>query len=132
MRPPTPAVPFAMLLLILAGCSSPQTPPSHTGAGQAEEQAQSVDAPLERPQIIERVEPDRSKFPNVRARGVCILEAFVTAGGRVGDVRVVKSVHPDVDTAAVEALRQWTFRPATRQGKAVAVYYTVTINIDWH
>ena len=37
------------------------------------------------------------------------LKATIAVDGTVRDVQVVKSVHPDLDNAAIEAVRQWVF-----------------------
>jgi TonB family protein len=63
-----------------------------------------------------------------RIQGVVIVEAVVDREGRVGSVRVLKSLPMGLDEAAVEAVRQWRFRPATRSGEPVPVYYVLTVN----
>jgi TonB family protein len=36
-----------------------------------------------------------------------------------------------LDTAALEAIKRWTFKPATlADGRPVAVYYTLTVNFQ--
>ena len=55
-------------------------------------------------------------------QGVVELEEVVTTAGDVReDVRVVKSLDPDLDAQAVDAARQWHFRPGTKDGKPVNV-----------
>ncbi|MGD8379701.1 MAG: TonB family protein [Gammaproteobacteria bacterium] len=55
-------------------------------------------------------------------QGKVVMQFTVNARGRVEDVKVVKSQPQGVfDQAAVTAIKQWTFRPATRNGKAVPV-----------
>ena len=39
------------------------------------------------------------------------LEANIRTDGYVGDVRVVSSADPDVENAAIAAVRQWQFTP---------------------
>ena len=41
--------------------------------------------------------------------GTVGLKATIAIDGTVRDVHVVKSVHPDLDNAAIEAVRQWVF-----------------------
>jgi protein TonB len=54
--------------------------------------------------------------------GLVVLEAIVDERGRVGhDVKVVRSLGHGFDEAAVAAVRQWRFRPATRDGKPIKV-----------
>ncbi len=82
-----------------------------------------------RPPMLEsRVEPEYPE-PMRRARieGVVILEAVITAGGGVDEVRVLKSAGGTLDRAAEDAVRRWRYRPATLNGRAVSVYLTVTV-----
>ena len=41
------------------------------------------------------------------------------------NIRVVKSLERGLDAKAVEALKQWRFRPAERDGKPVSVSATI-------
>jgi periplasmic protein TonB len=54
--------------------------------------------------------------------GLVVLEAIVDERGRVGhDIKVVRRLGHGCDEAAVAAVRQWRFRPATRNGKPIKV-----------
>jgi protein TonB len=54
--------------------------------------------------------------------GLVVLEGIVDERGRVGhDIKVVRSLGHGFDEAAVAAVRQWRFRPATRDGKPIKV-----------
>ena len=81
------------------------------------------------PVVINRVEP---KYPEeyrlARISGIVIVEAAISETGTVGDVRLLKSVAPEMDMAAIHAVRQWTFQPATQDGKPVPVLFNLTIN----
>jgi TonB family protein len=60
---------------------------------------------------------------NARIEGSVLLECVVRADGTVADIRVVRSLDSvyGLDTQAVNALAQWTFKPGTKDGKPVAV-----------
>jgi protein TonB len=46
----------------------------------------------------------------------------INANGRVAAASVHRSSgHSDLDAAAIDAARQWTFRPAQRAGTAVSI-----------
>ncbi|HEY6321948.1 MAG TPA: TonB family protein [Thermoanaerobaculia bacterium] len=54
--------------------------------------------------------------------GLVVLEAIVDERGKVGDeIKVVRGLGHGFDEAAVAAVRQWRFRPATRDGKPIKV-----------
>jgi protein TonB len=62
-----------------------------------------------------------------RAQGIVIMEATIDVHGNVVDVRVLRS-SPLLDQAAIDAVRQWKYTPATLNGLPVPVIMTVTVN----
>lgn len=63
--------------------------------------------------------------------GVCLLRFVVLADGLVGAVNVEKSAgHPDLDRAAIEAVKTWRFEPARRGKEAVAVWVTIPVRFQ--
>ena len=62
--------------------------------------------------------------------GTVGLEVVVLADGGVGEVKVVRSLDPTygLDQQAVTAIKQWQFKPGTKDGQAVAVQVDVVIN----
>ena len=61
-------------------------------------------------------------------QGIVILQALISEQGAVEDVEIIKGLPSGLTEAAIEALRQWTFEPATLEGKPVAVFYNLTFN----
>jgi TonB family protein len=61
-------------------------------------------------------------------QGVVGLELVVEATGSVGDVRVVKPLHPDLDEAAIASARQWQFTPGTSAGQSIPVIVTMDVS----
>lgn len=59
-------------------------------------------------------------------RGTVVIEATISAEGRVVDAVVRRSI-PGLDQAALDAVRQWEYEPARMDGAAVAVIMTVTV-----
>jgi protein TonB len=59
--------------------------------------------------------------------GNVVLEIVVNRDGTVGDVSVLRGLGAGLDQRAVEAVRQWTFTPARRQGEAVDVIVEVAV-----
>ena len=55
--------------------------------------------------------------------GSVLLESVVRADGSVGDVRVIEpfDTQHGLDQQAVEALKRWTWKPGTKDGKPVQV-----------
>jgi TonB family protein len=65
---------------------------------------------------------------NAKIGGVVTLDALIGTDGSVRDVRVVTGVDPDLDNAAVEAVRQWEFSPTLLNSCPVEVHMSVTAN----
>jgi protein TonB len=61
-----------------------------------------------------------------RLEGTVIIEAIIAADGTVRDARVLRSI-PLLDRAALDAVRQWRYRPTTLNGTPVEVVMTVTL-----
>ena len=67
---------------------------------------------------------------DARIEGTVGLEVVVKSDGMVGDVKISRSLDPTygLDDQAVTAMKQWQFKPGTKDGKAVAVQVDVMIN----
>ena len=65
------------------------------------------------------------------AQGTTRLRFEVLATGGVGQVVVDQSAgHPDLDRAAIEAVRQWRFEPARRGAEPVTVWVTLPVRFE--
>jgi len=62
--------------------------------------------------------------------GTVVLRATVGTDGLVRDINVVKSVHPGLDSAAVEAVRQWQFDGTLLNCTPVEVVFNTTLNFS--
>ena len=63
---------------------------------------------------------------SARVQGDVVIEATIDENGKVADARVVKSV-PLLDQAALDAVKQWEYRPSLLNGVPTAVVMTVTV-----
>jgi TonB family protein len=74
--------------------------------------------------------PLHSVYPDylgVEARGVVVLTAEVDSGGMVHAVKVVRG-NRALAAAAVRAVRQWSYRPYFKDGKAVSTETNIVIS----
>jgi TonB family protein len=62
-------------------------------------------------------------------QGTVTLDAIVGIDGKISEVRVRKSLDPDLglDHEAVAAVQQWRFSPATRFGEPVPLRVSVEL-----
>ena len=82
------------------------------------------------PQLVKSVAPQYTgEAMRHKITGAAVLEAVVKPDGTVDDVTVTKSLDREygLDDSCVRALKQWTFKPGTKDGKAVAVRIDVTM-----
>ena len=59
--------------------------------------------------------------------GDVLLEIVVRRDGTVGDVKVLQGLGAGLNDRAVQAVRQWRFAPARRQGTPVDVIVEVAV-----
>jgi periplasmic protein TonB len=63
--------------------------------------------------------------------GKVVLKILIGADGLVRQANVISATHEDFGTAAVDqALKSWRFKPATRDGKPVEDWQTLTIRFN--
>ncbi len=59
-----------------------------------------------------------------------MLSVLVGTDGRTHDIRVERSLGMGLDENAIEAVKGWTFEPATKDGKPTPVRVHVTITFQ--
>jgi protein TonB len=83
------------------------------------------------PALVKRVEPTYPEIASsAQLTGIVILEATVGTDGCVEAVKVLRSRHPFLDRASVEALRQWQYSPLMLNGIKTPFVVTVTFNFS--
>ena len=96
--------------------------------GVGEAQAVRLTAAMVRPEILQRVQPRYTEAARrAGVQGAVIVEAIIDEKGKVTDVRVLRSLPMGLDRAAIEAVQQWRFKPATLDDRPVKVYFTLTV-----
>lgn len=119
-----------------------------TFSGSLEEVKKVVEKPVEQPKPVEpEIKPGQlmaldavdvppkatkrvpAKYPDMarklKLQGSVGLNVLISETGQVLDTKVVTSAHPILDQAAVEAIKQWSFSPASKKGVKVKVWYPV-------
>jgi TonB family protein len=80
------------------------------------------------PRLLREVKADYTEDARRRAIvGEVVLQIVVRRDGSVGDVRMLKGLGYGLDDRAVQAVRQWRFAPAERQGTPVDVMVEVSV-----
>jgi len=83
------------------------------------------------PTVLQRVEPQYSEEGRkARYQGTVVLEAIVRRDGTVDIQRIVRSLGFGLDENAIQALKQWRFRPGMRNGVPVDVSLNIEVNFN--
>ena len=83
---------------------------------------------LSQPMATRKVDPAYPmQLMRENVHGTVILYAVIHADGSVGNVRVLRGVDERLDRFAGEAVAQWKFEPATKNGAPVDVEATIQI-----
>ena len=81
------------------------------------------------PTLLHKVEPEYSEEARkAKYQGTVILYIQVDTSGRAVNMRVIHSLGLGLDEKALEAVRQWRFRPGQKDGKPVTVEATIEVN----
>lgn len=81
------------------------------------------------PVLVTRVQPEYPPMAiTARLPGFVVLQAVVGEDGGVLDVTVLSSSSPIFVRSAVDAVKQWKYRPALQSGRPVRVYFTVRVD----
>src|SRR5262249_13940345 len=74
------------------------------------------------PTVLQRVEPQYSEVARkARYEGTVVLEVIIRKDGTVDIQRIVRSLGFGLDENAIQALKQWRFRPGMCNGVPVDV-----------
>jgi len=77
---------------------------------------------------FQSVEVDLSTFSGVVLTGSAVVaKVTIAKDGSTKEVELVRGVHPDVDSAFLDALRQWRYEAPLEDGKPVEVTYFQTL-----
>jgi protein TonB len=89
------------------------------------------------PELIldSKVDPHFPELARVaRFSGRVVLQAVIDENGAVDEIEVIDCNRPGFgfDDAAIEAVQQWRYEPATLRGRPVAVYFIVLVEFKLH
>ena len=87
-----------------------------------------VGGDVKEPVEIHRVQPVYPEEAREnRIQGRVVIQAVIDEKGNVKRAEAVESPDPVLTEAALAAVKQWTYKPATKNGKPVKVFFTVTV-----
>jgi len=81
------------------------------------------------PKVIYQPDPEYSEEARkAKFQGTCVLWLIVGPDGKPRDVQVRRTLGLGLDEKAMEAVRNWRFEPAYKDGKPVAAQISVEVS----
>ena len=81
------------------------------------------------PKAVFAPDPEYSEEARkAKYQGTCVLWLIVGPDGRTRDIKVARTLGLGLDEKAIEAVKQWKFEPAMKDGKPVAVQINVEVS----
>ncbi|MFI5116102.1 MAG: energy transducer TonB [Terriglobales bacterium] len=110
-----------MLIALLACRMTAQTnPPQQVQVGQTVSQGL----------LVYKVQPTYPRLARqARAQGTVVLHAVIGKDGTIEELSVI-SGHPLLTQAAVDAVKQWRYKPYLLNGEPVPVQTTINVNFE--
>jgi len=106
----------AALAVTLAGGVAAQDRIYQTGEG------------VKNPVVVKDVKPNYTGGAmRRRVEGTVLCSAIVLKDGTVGDVTIARSLDEELDQEAIKALKQWEFKPGTKDGEPVNVQIKIEL-----
>jgi protein TonB len=106
----------------------PPPPPPPKAAAPAE--PVRVGGVVREPRVTKLVSPAYPKLAKqARVQGTVVLEAIVTADGKVAEIKVV-SGHPLLVEAAINCVKQWEYEPTLLNGVPTPVILTARVHFQ--
>jgi periplasmic protein TonB len=115
---------------LLICCCAAWILPAQSRAQADDEAVYDLGPGVTPPRVIKQTAPQYPNGRGVRAVGSVIIALVVSSKGLPKDPHVVKSLDKDLDQSAVDAVKEWRFAPAQKDGKAIAV--RVSLQIEFH
>ena len=105
----------------------PVDPPAIETRKPTEKKVEKVSEGVQQAQLVSRIEP---RYPflavQTRTQGTVVLHAIISREGRIEELEIV-SGHPLLVQAAVDAVRQWRYRPTFLNGEPVEIETSITV-----
>jgi TonB family protein len=112
-QPPKPPVPIAA------------APPIEDYNGPTVKPGNGISNPVP----VYRPEPRYSEAARLaKIQGGVLLSLVVDQDGATRNIKVIRSLDPGLDQMAIEAVRQWKFRPGQKDGNPVAVMAQIEVS----
>jgi TonB family protein len=118
---------LAGLFLFLQIGTAQTQPATDTQAVRFNARTMSIPVLVHSADPVYTVEARRAKF-----QGACVVSLVVDSDGNPQDIRVVRPIGMGLDEKAIEAVRQYKFKPATMKESGVPVSVRLNVEVSFH
>jgi TonB family protein len=81
------------------------------------------------PALLYKTEPQYTEEARgSKIQGTVVVMVDIDPDGQAQNIEVQRSLEPGLDQKAIEAVRQWRFKPGTKDGAPVTVRATIEVN----
>jgi len=109
---------------------APPAPPAPPPKAVAPAEPVRVGGVVKEPRVAKLVAPVYPKLARqARVQGTVVLEAIVTAQGKVAEIKII-SGHPLLVEAAIDCVKQWEYEPTLLNGVATPVILTAKVHFQ--
>jgi len=109
----------------------PSPPPGPEVAAAPDPEPIRIGGGVQQAKLIRQVVPSYPALARqAHVQGAVVLEAIINKEGTIDGLRVV-SGHPLLTSAAIDAVKQWMYRPTLLNGEPGVVVTTVTVNFSF-
>jgi periplasmic protein TonB len=127
LRLTDPVLIVSAIGLLLVGCTSS----AQDMVQKTSDVVYAVGNGVTAPKLVYVPNPEYTeKARKEKIRGFVVLSMVVTAEGTVRDPHIAASLTEDLDQQALAAVSIWKFKPATKDGKPVAVRIKTSITFN--
>ncbi len=116
--------------LLICCCAAWILPTPAPGQDSDDETVYDLGPGITPPRVIKQTAPLYPDGRGVSASGSVLIGLVVSSKGLPKDPHILKGVDKDLDQSAVDAVKEWRFAPAQKDGKAIAV--RVSLQIKFH
>ena len=81
--------------------------------------------------LVFQVKPEYPALAKAaRVQDYVMFQAIIDKQGAVADLKILHG-HPLLNEAAIEAVKQWRYKPQTLAGEPIDVITTITVNFSF-
>jgi TonB family protein len=81
------------------------------------------------PIVLSKKDPEYTEVARAaKYQGTALLAVEVGPDGKAYNIRIIRSLGLGLDEKAIEAVKQWRFKPGTKDGQPVTVAATIEVN----